>query len=379
MKRPFALLLSFLLLGESLSAQEKEQSWLVRTAVNYFHSLTAPKKSLDSVYVFQPSLIWTITLDNEIIRTGADLHSDISISDYTGVNGTFSSGTLDTGMKNQPYWKLGLAAGYGSLSIGYGLNLAKKTDNQDRYFNFGFKAPTYGAEIRYHKLSQYPQGTLVLDGIEPMDLSSDYPGVTRSLTIDGYYCFNQHRFVFSATDDARILQRRSAGSWMVTANYQQGDFSLNQDDPLIRQTLKGLQSYSTQQFSVGGGYSYNWVLLHRDPSELKTAEGLRNLTLNATVTPMISFLNHIQIQQKTDIGLQKERINGQPAFSPTLRGAFCYTLDRWSLCAETTYTSFGFHGADKEFSEQNGHLRTKVKTRGTFYEWSFHVQLNFRF
>lgn len=167
MKRPFALLLSFLLLGESLSAQEKEQSWLVRTAVNYFHSLTAPKKSLDSVYVFQPSLIWTITLDNEIIRTGADLHSDISISDYTGVNGTFSSGTLDTGMKNQPYWKLGLAAGYGSLSIGYGLNLAKKTDNQDRYLTSDSRPPPTAPRSATTNCPSIPRARWCSTGLSP--------------------------------------------------------------------------------------------------------------------------------------------------------------------------------------------------------------------
>ena len=379
MKRSFVLFLLFLLPAVSLSAQEKEQSWLVRTAVNLFHSLTAPNKSLDSVYVFQPSLIWTATMESEVIRTGADLHSDITISDFTEHKRNITSGTLDTGMKNQPYWKLGLAAGYGSLSVGYGLNLAKKKGDQDRYFSFAIAAPAYGAEVRYHRLSEYPQGTLVLEGIDPIDLSTDYPGETRSLTIDGYYCFNWHKFVLSATENARLLQRRSAGSWMVAAKYQQGDFSLNQDAPLVTQTLKGLQSYSTQQFSVGGGYSFNWVLLHRDPSEPKTARGLRNLTLNATALPMISFLNHIQIRQETDEGLQKEQINGHPAFSPTLRGAFCYTLDRWSLCAETTYTRFGFQGVDTEISEENGSLRTGVKTRGTFYEWSIHVELNFRF
>lgn len=42
-------------------------------------------------------------------------------------------------------------------------------------------------------------------------------------------------------------------------------------------------------------------------------------------------------------------------------------------------TRFGFQGVDTEISEENGSLRTGVKTRGTFYEWSIHVELNFRF
>jgi len=379
MKRPLVLFLLFLLPAAALPAQEKEPSWIVRAGQFAWRLVTGPNQSLDSVYVLQPELLWTVALESDFIYTGADLHSGITLSDFTGESGQIYRGTMDTGMKNMPYRKVGLAAGFGSLRIGYGLNLAKTKGNQDKYFNLGLYAPSYGAQIRCHTIYQYPSGTLAMEGFEPIDLSSDYPGETRSLVVDAYYCINRHRFVYTATDNARIIQRRSAGSWMVTAKFLQGEFSLNQDDPLVRETLKGMRGYSTRQFSVGGGYSFNWVPLHRDPAKPETAGGLQNLTLNATVLPMISFLNHVQTEEETEKGEQHVRINGQPAFCPTLRGAVCYTLGRWSFSAETTYSRFGFQGVDTEISEENDHLRTKVTTRGTFYEWSVKGNVNFRF
>ena len=367
-----------LLLGLAATAGAQEKSRLRALGEKAFASLTAPNKSLDSAYVFQPALKWVVGTEGKTIHLGADLSSDITIHHFVGDNVDIIHGTMETGLQNRPYWKWGLAAGYGSIRLGYGVQLGRKQGDRDSYFSFGLGGSSYGARIQYYKIHQYPVGTLAIDGQPPVDLASDYKGEMRNLTLDAFYAFNRHKFVYNAVYGGRVLQRRSAGSWLVAAKYLQGDFSLDDKDPIWEQ-LKDLQRYSTQQVSLGGGYSFNWVLLHRDPSDPKTAAGLRNLTLNATATPMFSFFNNIQTEQNTPEGLVKVRYQGQAAFSPTLRGGLCYTGGRVNLILMTKYERFGFQGVETEVSEEKDHLRTKVKTSGVFYELEVEATVNVRF
>ena len=373
------LLATVLLLGAlTAAAQEKQPSWVVRTARSIFNGLTARNKTLDSTYVFQPTLKWTAAQEDQFIRLGADLHSDITVTDLMGTVPQVLTGTMETGLQNRPYWKMGIAAGYGALRLGYGIRVGKRKEDHDRYFSFGLTGSCYTARIQYYKINQYPVGTLTFDGLPPVDLASAYPGEMRNFTLDATYAFNRSRFVFGATYNGRILQRRSAGSWLVTAKYLQGDFSLDDRDPLWSR-LKDLRRYTTQQVSAGGGYSFNWVLFHRDPTDPKTAGGLRNLTVNATALPMLSFYNHIQTEQRTADGILQVRYQGKPAFTGTARSALCYSINRVNITLSASYDRFGFHGVETEVSEEQGRLRTKVNTRGDFYDLSVEAKINVRF
>lgn len=378
MKRTILLIAAACMAAPFLPAQEKEPSWLVRTGQKAWNSLTAPSKTLDSTYVLQPRLKWTVALEGETVRTGADLHSALTLSDFTGDNAEIVHGTMDTGMQYQPTRKLGVAAGYGFLRFGYGVDLGKKKGDRSSMFSFGLNSSFYGGQIHYYKIRQLPRGTLVVGEDAPIDLSSQYPGELRNLTVEAFYAFNRHRFVYSAAYQGRILQRRSAGSWLVTAKYLQGDFSLDPADPIWHR-LNDLQRYSTQQVSIGGGYSYNWVLYHRDPADPQTAAGLRNLTFNATLLPMLSFLNHIQTEQDTEEGSVQVRYRGQPAFAPTVRGAVNCSFGRVNLNLIAGYNRFGFQGVETEVSQEGGHLRTKVKTQGVFYDLQVQAKVNVRF
>jgi hypothetical protein len=340
--------------------------------------MTAPDKKTKSAYALQSPLKWVVGTEGKTIRLGADLTSDITIHNFVGDNAEIITGTMKTGLQNQPYWKWGLAAGYGSVRLGYGVQLGKKKGDRNSYLSFGVGGSSYGARIRYYKVHQCPVGTLVLDGQPPVNLASDYKGEMRNLALDAFYAFNRRRFVYNAVYSGRSLQRRSAGSWLVSAKYLQGDFSLNDKDP-IWERLKDLRRYTTQQVSLGGGYSFNWVLLHRAPRDPKTAGGRRNLTLNATAMPMFSLYNHIQTEQNMPEGLLKVRYKGQPAFSPTLRGGLCYTGGRVNVILRAEYERFSFQGVDTEVSEEKDHLRTKVRTAGVFYGMEVEATVNVRF
>ena len=375
----FRKLLSVLVLLSAFPsvASAREPSGLWRLAVNYYRSLTAPKPYLDSACVYQPRLVWALGPDVNVIRAGVDLHSDITVTDLRDGNATQTGGTMDIGMRNHLCRKVGLDVAYGSLGLGYGVEVGNRGAARNTYFSFGITATCYGAQIQYFKTNQHASGSLALEREAPVDLTTANPGQMRNLSLNAFYAFNRRRFVYNAAYTGRIRQRRSSGSWLVTAKYLQGDFSIDPSETAFTERLNGLNRYTTQQISLGGGYSYNWVLFHRDPYDPDTDRGLRNLTANATLLPMLSFLKHVQTEQGNDA--PPVRYAGQPTVSPTVRGALCYSWDRYNLILQGCYNRFGFRGAGTEVEREGGYLRTTVRTRGVFYDLNVKLQLSVRF
>ena len=359
------------------SAQEKQKPWVVRTATNLIHSLTAPSKKYDSTYVYQNPLKWMVGVEGEVLRVGAGLHSNLTVTDLRGDSPSIENGIMDLGMRNNPYQKLGLAVGFGGISLGYGLHLGSKNDKRNTVFSLGTTSSFWGARVRYTKFHDYPTGRLVL-GDEDLDLSSNYKGQMRNLSLDGCYAFNRKRFVYSAAYGGRALQRRSAGSFLVTAKYTQGDFSLDAADPLCAR-LNNLQRYSFLQFSAGGGYSFNWVPFHRNPADPSSIAGLRNFAVNATAMCRLSILNRVYTEQGTGNQFERVRYRGYPALSPVLQGGVSYTLGRWCILASVEYNRIGFQGVDTEVASENNTLRTKVRTQGVFYDFTAQGKVRVRF
>ena len=377
MRKP--LLLILLLAGTALSARAREPAGPWGLAVRYYRSLTAPKAWLDSARVLQPRFRWTVGVEGSTIRSGVDLESDLSLYDFTGENASHAQGTLSFGMQNRLYKKAGLRVAYGSLGAGYGVEIGRKGSERNTYFTFGSLTPSFGYQIQYYRTHQHVSGTLSMEGSEPADFSSAWPGEMRNIALSGFYAFNRHRFVFSSAYSGRILQRRSAGSWLVTAKYTQGDFALDPRDTDLRERMNDLSRFSTRQFFLGGGYSYNWVLMHRDPADPDTWKGVRNLTANATLLPMVSFLHHIQTEQGEGASLKRIRHGGLPNLSPCLRGAVCYSWDRYCLNLQAVYNRLDFQGADTESRQAEGQQRSTLRTRGVFYDLSAKLQFCVKF
>ena len=373
------LVLALLGVAASASAQDVDSLWLL--AKDYVQKQASRRKDIDPDYALQPELKWNVMLEGTGIRMGADLHSDITVTDLSAGTPQTLHATLETGMKKRPYKKVGGGLSYGGLGLSFGFEVGKTSPKRNTYFNLGTTGSYYGARIQYDKSHEFVEGVLDVDteGFTPMALTSENPCQMRDLTIDGFYAFNRKKFVYTAAYGGRIVQRRSAGSWMVAAKYLQGDFSFDKNDAVLIELLNGLNRYSTMQALVGGGYSCNWVVLHRDPRDRHTWKGLQNLTVNVTALPMISLFNDIRTEQGSGRSLKQMKYTGQLAFSPTLRAGLCFAWDRYYVDVHASYNRFGFRGADTLIEEDDGRLRTNVSTRGTFYDLTAKVQLNVRF
>ncbi len=158
---------------------------------------------------------------------------------------------------------------------------------------------------------------------------------------EGYYVFNYRKFSLSAGLFADMVQKRSAGSLMVYANYYQSRYAVK--DML----LANLDVYRTQQASVGLGYGYNYSLL-----------GGR-LLFHVSAVPMFSLYSHLMHRAKYDNAEDEKLFNDmygdEPKFyDPSDKGksdfrvnAFArfaanYSLGRYVLSLLINYRYYGY-------------------------------------
>ena len=376
MKRLTVLASLLILSSLSMVAQEKQPSWLVRTVGGILKGAATPKAHFDTTYVFQTKLVWTVALEAERIRPYVDLSADLSASVSILDQFSMQHGSLDVCLLDQPCYKLGVAAGYGTWRLGYGVQLGKKEGVRDTYFSFGLNSASYGGQIRYYKTHPDATGALSLDGGAPISLTTAIPGEQKVFSVDAFYAFNRHRYVNNAAYTARHVQRRSVGSWIVTAKYLQGEFALHPKDPITTQFINDYRC-ATRQLSLGGGYGYNLVLFHRDPVDDENT-GLRNLTINATALPMVSLLNLVRAGEAGSDNPDAQYKNF-PTFTPVVCGAVAYTWDRWSFCVESYYGRYGFRGSEINVTIPVIGQDGRLKPRGAFNDFTVKAKLNLHF
>ena len=95
----------------------------------------------------------------------------------------------------------------------------------------------------------------------------------RTVYADAYYVFNNNKFSMPAARTGRLIQKRSAGSLFVMANFNQSRLHmykmLNYTEEIFRH----------DQFSIGAGYGYNWAINNG------------KLLFSISVIPMFSLVN----------------------------------------------------------------------------------------
>ena len=107
-------------------------------------------------------------------------------------------------------------------------------------------------------------------------------------------------------------------------------------------------------------------------------KGLRNLTVNATALPMVSFVSLVRTVAGESDG-QTVRYKNIPTFTPAVRGAICYSLDRWSFSVETAYSRYDFRGVEKDFSILASNQPIHVKARGVFHDLTVKGKVNLHY
>ena len=227
---------------------------------------------------------------------------------------------------------------------------------------------------------------LLEDGtqIRHRDFVSVELATLKTFSVDGYYVFNHKRLAYPSAYKVGMVQRKTAGSWIVAARYMQGSL-YNPPDKML-DTLCMLDCYSTMQASIGGGYSVNFVLWHKDPTGPNN-KGLRNLTLNLTAMPMLTLFNYLRTSayqydsENNHSGEKISKVLCNPVPNYIGNAAVSMSLGRWYLTVQFTYNRFFFRSRDAIDASLLllPDAVDDITFRGTFHDWSLKGMVAYRF
>ncbi|MDO4511037.1 MAG: DUF4421 family protein [Bacteroidales bacterium] len=180
----------------------------------------------------------------------------------------------------------------------------------------------------------------LIDYVQDERIESDKHNI-KIFFAEGYYVFNHKKFSLSAGLFADMVQKRSAGSLMVYANYYQSRYTMH--DVL----MADYDFYRTQQLSIGAGYGYNYSLM-----------GGR-LLFHVSAVPMISLYSHLVHRAKFNTEADRNEYEswypeGPKFYDPSDKGksrfrvnAFArfaanYSFGRYVLAFFVNYRYYGY-------------------------------------
>lgn len=382
--------LSILLLFAAIGLGAWTASAQMSGVAGLWQRLCGPNPKLDSVYIFQPYKGWGGGLIYEMAENGAmiDSREDFYDGDYHAVI------DFSLVMDSRVAHSLGANVMFGPIQLGFSREVGP-VENRNRTFAFRWIANFFALDVRYKDFFSTPGGTVTIEVLspedraekmEPIPVSSTRMAESRSLVVNGIYAFNRRRFSYRAAYNSRAVQRRSAGSWIVGAKYMYGATVIDSQDLAVIALSSGLGRFATHEISVGAGYSFNWVPYHRDALGPKDLRGLRNLTLNVTAVPLLTFYNRVISEAYAEDGYFKYKdeidrryvFNGRIMPNFTARAGICYSTGHFYATLGGEYTRFGFRLNPKEHTYPSGD-RTSLVQQGVFSSWSVRLQLNYRF
>jgi len=240
------------------------------------------KSKVDPKYIEVPDKPWRVILRYK--ENGVDVDYEHS-ADFPATN-------------ERAEWKLsfeppvassvGFWVGYRGTGFSYSKSLTK---NAGRYYSFITTGAKYGFNFRLRRFKTddaefsgkgYKDGQL--DG-EPYDTAFSMPSPVwiRSVYVNGYYVFNGRRYSQAAAYNQSVIQRHSAGSFLLGATWYQSSFDYSDmANGYFMIFGDGISRIKVHQANLGVGYGYNWV-------------PLRGLVVNAMVMPTVSVYNRVKV------------------------------------------------------------------------------------
>ena len=363
------LVLFFVVVALPLPAQESS-SWVRRT----LGRLIAPVSKLDTtaVYVLPPR--WNAALLGDLHQT--------SVSQTFSFERQGQPVLLESSLREGLYTGAGVAFGYGGLTLSYSHQLGRDAVSS-KSNSLDWCGSGYGLQVAYYDIRQ-PLEYMLQTGAEGDPErqitcgTSAYPGQLKMVVGEGLYALNRKTFSYCAAYKGNQVQRRSAGSWMLSVKYFQGEL-VHDSREMTSSMLYGLTRLATAQGSIGAGYSYNFVALHRQGAG-SDWRSIRNLTFNLTALPMlIVYDRHLVTRTVTDPASGKEssqtthRLNASPHLNYVARAGIGYNWGHCFLGLSGRYDVFSSGGTTKLVGSG---VAVDVKTAGHFNKWS--AAMNFR-
>ena len=354
----------------------------------FIDRIAGPSPELDPEAIYQPQPRFHFALTGDIRKANMDEEKQfqVGVGYFDGYNVVFEEipARISSSMSSDLDKAVGFQAGYGNL----GLALSKKIKGQgkDDYFSFDYLSAGFAVQVQYFNLLQpvtyrYTMGEEGHWAYSDQEGTTENPGNLRTFIVDAFYAFNRRTFAYSAAYKGNLFQRRSAGSWMFGSKLILGDYGIDPAEPIAG--WAGQQSLQTSaQVAFGGGYSFNLVPYHRQPTGDRD-KGLRNLTINATVLPMVTLFNHFTskaFRQEEDgkySEFHKSVMNGKLLVNYVARVGIGWSYNLFTANLSASMDSFSYKG-NSEMSLE-GLIADNVATSGRFARYTVALRLGMRF
>jgi len=204
------------------------------------------KVNYDTEYIGRPDLLWTVKLKGNI--------GGSQFNNY----GKYAGESMRGKLKSDDMRTIGVEVGYSGLSLGFSINPTSNSKKyKDEEVTMNYYDNHFGFDVEYQHIKSfhgYQNSWGERWPVEKGDMKMN------NLRINGYYVFNGKKFSYPAAFNYTYLQKRSAGSWLAGATFQNTKLRTtpDTDDP---------DPYNARLHStfvaIGGGYAYNWVF-HRN-------------------------------------------------------------------------------------------------------------------
>ena len=367
-------------------AYAQGQKGVAHRALDRIH---AQSRVLDPNAIYVPAPRWTFALTGDLRQASFTQTQDFSLpSAKLSPSGELIIQENPVHLSANLRGKLGTAVG---VQVGYGdlcFSLSKNVGGEDteHVFSFDYQSAGYALQAQYFSYSNpvnYHQ-TFGEEGdwaYRDEDAMTEKPGQLRSFLVDAFYAFNRRTFAYSAAYRGNLFQKRSAGSWMFGSKVILGEYSIDPEEE-VAHWVNGQSRQTTAQVSLGGGYSYNLVPFHRQPYAERD-KGLRNLTINLTFLPMVTFFNQFTSTAYHDLEngvythVDKDVRNGRLQVNYVARIGIGYSYNLFSVNLSASNNDYSYQGISS--LTYGGFLSDAVETKGSFFRWTTTLRLGMRF
>ncbi|MBP5692120.1 MAG: DUF4421 family protein [Bacteroidales bacterium] len=207
---------------------------------------------LDTNYIGVHDRKWTVLANTYLSEMDFDMRSHI----VDIAEGEAQKGRSIIDMRSKTHKQVSLGLYYLGYGLSYSLNLGKGFKKD---WSFTMYSSRLGGEFRYHTTRNF-KGSFTTPSGEHLSMA-DGVAKMENLILNAYYVFSPNKFSYSAAMSNFAIQKKSAGSFL-------GGLSLHQTrlrsyEPWFSYTLGRVNRLKFQQFAVGAGYAYNWVVAPR--------------------------------------------------------------------------------------------------------------------
>lgn len=208
---------------------------------------------LDTNYITLPEYSWRI----------AATAGEVGIHSTYEAKSTPYLGDVSLNATSTPSVDLGFNAGYRGLGFGYSWDLMHRNG---RNINFSAGSKMLGLEFVRTKSTSF-NTLLTIPSVvdERIPLEQEDVWVTHT-SLSVWYALNWAHYSHNAAIKQGFLQRKTAGSLLLSAAYNATDISFHDED--LPSLIYDVSQLTTHQASVGLGYGINYtpnqgkVLLH---------------------------------------------------------------------------------------------------------------------